>query len=70
VTDAEAIHGCYRFLDDHRTLVEPACGASLAAVYHGCDFLKDKENILVIVCGGVGVTIRQMEKWLQDFPKS
>jgi L-serine/L-threonine ammonia-lyase len=67
VTDADAINGCYRFLDDHRTMVEPACGASLSAVYDGCDFLADKQNIVVIVCGGVGVTMRQLEKWRQEF---
>jgi L-serine/L-threonine ammonia-lyase len=70
VTDAEAINGCYRFLDDLRTMVEPACGASLSAVYNGCDFLKDKQNIAMIVCGGVGVTIRQLEKWMQEFTES
>lgn len=63
VTDADAINACYSFLEDHRTLVEPACGASLSAIYNGCDFLKDKQNIAVIVCGGVGVTMRQLEDW-------
>jgi L-serine/L-threonine ammonia-lyase len=63
VTDADALRACYSFLDDHRTLVEPACGASLSAIYNGCDFLKDKQNIAVIVCGGVGVTITQLEEW-------
>jgi L-serine/L-threonine ammonia-lyase len=63
VTDADAINGCYSFLEDHRTLVEPACGASLSAIYNRCDFLKDKQNIVVIVCGGVGVTIKQLEDW-------
>ena len=66
VTDAEALDGCYRFLEDHRTMVEPACGASLSAVYNGCDFLKDKQNIAMIVCGGVGVTMRQLEEWMQE----
>ena len=65
VSDAEAINGCLRFLEDHRSMVEPACGASLSAVYNGCDFLQDKQSIAVIVCGGVGVTLRQLEKWEQ-----
>lgn len=65
VTDKEAINGCYRFLEDHRIMVEPACGASLSAVYNGCDFLKDKQNVVVIVCGGVGVTMSQLEEWRQ-----
>ena len=51
------------FLKDHRILVEPACGASLSTVYKGCDFLKDKKNIVIIVCGGVGVTLEQLKQW-------
>jgi L-serine/L-threonine ammonia-lyase len=30
VTDSDAIRACYNFLDDHRIMVEPACGASLS----------------------------------------
>lgn len=63
VTDKDAINGCYRFLEDHRIMVEPACGASLSTIYNGCDFLKDKKNVVVIVCGGVGVTMSQLEEW-------
>lgn len=70
VTDREAIDGCYRFLDEHRILVEPACGASLAAVYHGGDFFKDKQNVVVIVCGGVGVTMSQLAQWRQQLSNS
>lgn len=63
VTDEEAVNGCYRFLEDHRIMVEPACGAGLSTVYEGRDFLKDKKSIVVIVCGGVGVTLNQLEEW-------
>jgi len=63
VTDKDAINGCYRFLEDHRIMVEPACGASLSAIYNGCDFLVGKKNVIVIVCGGVGVTLNQLEEW-------
>jgi L-serine/L-threonine ammonia-lyase len=65
VTDKEAVNGCYRLLGEHRIMVEPACGASLAAVDNGCGFLYDKQNIVVIVCGGVGVTMSQLEEWRQ-----
>ena len=65
VTDRDAIDGCYSFLEDHRMIVEPACGASLSAVYNACDALHDKKNIIVIVCGGVGMTMSQLEKWNQ-----
>jgi len=63
VSDREAVAACLRFSQDHRLLVEPACGASLAALYDEADFLSGKQNILVIVCGGVGVTISQLEQW-------
>lgn len=66
VSDREALDACLRFCDDMRTLVEPACGASLAAVYGGAPFLKDKRNVLVIVCGGVGVTRSQLDAWRAD----
>lgn len=32
-TDAEAIQACWQFAQDHRILVEPACGAALAVAY-------------------------------------
>lgn len=67
VTDAQAIDGCYRFLDEHRVMVEPACGASLAALESGCDFFSDKHNIVVIVYGGVGVTMSLLERWKDSF---
>jgi L-serine/L-threonine ammonia-lyase len=66
VTDKGAVDACYRFLEDHKLMVEPACGASLAAVYQACSFLKDKKNILVIVCGGAGVTVEQLQEWRQQ----
>lgn len=56
VTDREAIDACLRFADDHRIVVEPACGAALALAYGGSDALADAGTILVVVCGGAGVT--------------
>ena len=65
VTDKEAVDGCYRLLEEHRIMVEPACGACLAALDNDCAFLDDKQNIVVIVCGGVGVTMNLLEEWRQ-----
>jgi L-serine/L-threonine ammonia-lyase len=64
VTDRAAITACKRFLDDHRVLVEPACGASLAPVYDRASALDGFRKILVVVCGGVGVTLEQLEHYL------
>ena len=64
VEDADAVDACCCFLNEHRMLVEPACGASLSVAYHHKNNqLKHYRNILVIVCGGVGVTSSQLENW-------
>lgn len=66
VSDIDAINGCRQFVDDHRVLVEPACGAVLSAIYN-IDKIKeysDAESILVIVCGGVGVSIKSLETYM------
>jgi L-serine/L-threonine ammonia-lyase len=56
VSDREAIDACLSFADDHRVVVEPACGASLALAYAGVPALRDREDVLLIVCGGAGVS--------------
>ncbi|WP_207460102.1 serine/threonine dehydratase family protein [Azospirillum sp. SYSU D00513] len=56
VSDGQAVRACLDFLDDHRLLVEPACGASLALAYGRHEALQTFERVLVIVCGGATVT--------------
>jgi L-serine/L-threonine ammonia-lyase len=63
VSDQEAVGGCLRFMDDHRIVVEPACGASLAAVYGHMPELVGYKNLLVIVCGGVTASVAQLQQW-------
>lgn len=63
VSDKSALAACERFLDDHRLLVEPACGASLAVVYDQPEAIEGFTNVLVIVCGGVTATIDQIRQW-------
>jgi len=67
VTDKDAIKSVDLFLNDHRILVEPACGASLASIYNNSDFFKDKKNIVVIICGGVGITLKQLNLWKKEY---
>jgi len=65
VPDESAISACSRFLDDHRVLVEPACGVSLSAVYENSPLLGDASTVLVVVCGGIGISaakLRDMEQ--------
>lgn len=63
VSDSSALSACERFLSDHRILVEPACGASLAPVYEQAPELREFETVLVIVCGGATATIDQIRQW-------
>jgi L-serine/L-threonine ammonia-lyase len=63
VTDAEAVGACVQFADEHRCLVEPACGASLALAYSRPESLADAESIVIVVCGGVGVSLEKIHQW-------
>ncbi len=66
VSDTDAAQACIRFLDDHRVLVEPACGAALAVAYAHADRLARFERILMIVCGGATTTVERLQAW-QEF---
>ncbi|MBI1906355.1 MAG: pyridoxal-phosphate dependent enzyme [Rhodocyclales bacterium] len=63
VTDRAALAACERFVDDHRVLVEPACGASLALVYDQAAVLEPFGTLLVVVCGGATATMEQIRQW-------
>ena len=63
VTDRAAVNACQRFADEHRVLVEPACGASLSAVYDRAQPLADLSPVVVLVCGGAGVSLKLLEEW-------
>ena len=63
VSDKSAVNACERFLADHRVLVEPACGASLALAYENSPALQPFEKVLVIVCGGATATVDQFKQW-------
>ncbi|XP_058230505.1 L-serine dehydratase/L-threonine deaminase-like [Hemibagrus wyckioides] len=70
VTDQEAVWAAERFIDDEKILVEPACGAALAAIY--CKIINrlQKENklsqelgpVVVVVCGGNNISIEQLQR--------
>jgi len=66
VSDFQAVDACLRFMDDHRIVVEPACGASIAAVYGNVAELADHGTILIIICGGVTSTAEQLKIWHQS----
>lgn len=63
VSDYSAVKACSDFYKDFNVLVEPACGASLSVLYDNSTNLIGKKNILVIVCGGIGVSKDKLKYW-------
>jgi L-serine/L-threonine ammonia-lyase len=66
VSDAQAVLACSRFADAMRVLVEPACGAAIAALQARPDLLERFQSPLIEVCGGMGVTIAKLAQWRHD----
>jgi L-serine/L-threonine ammonia-lyase len=67
VSDAQAVAACLAFADDMRTLVEPACGATLAVAYQNLPVLKEFKRPLIVVCGGIAVDMVKLEAWKTQF---
>lgn len=73
--DTEAVKACLNFADDHRFLVSPSAGAALSPVYTGMitklqnegKLPKGKLNVVVIVCGGNEVTLKEVDHWKELF---
>lgn len=72
VSDLAAVTACKKFADDHRVLVEPACGAALSVIYDSHKFkpLAQVKTLLIIVCGGVGISLELFEQYLAQLQKS
>ncbi len=67
VSDADAVRACKRFVDDHMTLVEPACGAALSLAYNDHPALKPYGVVAVIACGGVVTSLEKLAQWSAQF---
>jgi L-serine/L-threonine ammonia-lyase len=63
VTDKAALDACFRFLEDHFMLVEPACGVALAPLYGQFPSVLQYDSIVVIVCGGQVVSLDLLYQW-------
>ncbi|AYO54859.1 pyridoxal-phosphate dependent enzyme [Acinetobacter wuhouensis] len=66
VSDQEALSACFNFLDDHRTLVEPACGATLSVLYDQKIDFEPTANVVVIVCGGASIGLQKLLQFAED----
>ena len=62
VSDADAVRACLHYLDDMRVLVEPACGAALSLIYSHSKRLAGFETVLMVVCGGAGITLDELQE--------
>ena len=66
VSDAQAVQACAHFADTMRVLVEPACGASIAALDAHPEVFARFKAPLIEVCGGMGVTLGRLAAWKRD----
>ncbi|MDI4635062.1 pyridoxal-phosphate dependent enzyme [Pelomonas sp. V22] len=63
VSDSDATQACVRFADAMRVMVEPACGAALAALsVHEAQLARFKRP-LIEVCGGIAVSTASLATW-------
>lgn len=66
VSDAETVQACLNFVDDHRVLVEPTCGASLSVLYQNKIQFDSDDQVLVIVCGGASITLDTLRAYAEQ----
>jgi L-serine/L-threonine ammonia-lyase len=71
-SDHTAVAACRKFADDHHVLVEPACGATLSTIYNISQTkpLAEAQSILVIVCGGIGISIDLLDHYIVQLKNS
>ncbi|XP_022406442.1 L-serine dehydratase/L-threonine deaminase isoform X1 [Delphinapterus leucas] len=68
VSDQEAVAAVEKFVDEEKILVEPACGAALAAIYSNVvqklqgegKLCTPLSSLVVIVCGGSNISLAQL----------
>ncbi|BFZ62815.1 catabolic L-serine/threonine dehydratase [Saitoella coloradoensis] len=72
VTDAEAVDGCVRFVNDQRMLVEPACGTVLSLAYGGRlrEVVGEEGSVVLVVCGGSNVSMEMLGRYQERFGAS
>ena len=73
LSDAEACMGCWRFADDERFLVEPACGVSVALCYQPKKLrqivqgLGPESTVVIVVCGGSRISLEDMAMYKEKY---
>tara|TARA_R110002110_G_scaffold121431_2_gene297174 strand:- start:7312 stop:8256 length:945 start_codon:yes stop_codon:yes gene_type:complete len=67
LSDKQAVSACLQFANDNRVLVEPSCGAALAVPYNNFPILNNFKTVVIIVCGGSGVSLKLLADWKKRF---
>ena len=49
VSDSDAVGACVNFANDHRFLVEPACGAALSVAYKNLPVIEKAKSVVIVV---------------------
>lgn len=69
VSDAEAVQACLDVAREHRLIVEPACGAAVAAAtQRALLVLRNAANVLVVLCGGACTTYEDLQQLARIAP--
>ncbi|CAN6595375.1 L-threo-3-hydroxyaspartate ammonia-lyase [Trichomonascus vanleenenianus] len=65
IEDSDAMNAVIQFASDHKMLVEPACGASLALGYSESlhPYLEGLDSIVIVVCGGSSISIEDIVRF-------
>lgn len=67
VTDKAACLASVRLADTFRVLVEPSCGAALAPLHEEMPPVPRGAKVVVIACGGAGITAENIAEWRKEF---
>jgi len=66
VSDERAIRASYSMVDTHHVLVETSAGAALSIVFDNHPAMQKYQSVLVIVCGGIGISIELLESMMEN----
>jgi L-serine/L-threonine ammonia-lyase len=65
--------GCWRFAEDERILVEPACGVNVALCYGGRleralgRAVRPEDKVVIVVCGGSNTSASMLNAWQEQY---
>jgi len=72
VTDAEAAMACVKLANDHKIIIEVACGAAVAPAYFDrlqqlVPSLDAASRVVVVACGGSNVSLEKLLQYKAEY---